>query len=84
MDTLRCMIREISISAHDESEDAPDEITEPPARVLNVAVVAGTAHLFIYDMAVTGIRSVEPLEMVRVSAESLRLALTALMEDEAR
>ena len=72
------MIRDIYISAKGDDDD---EYYEPPARVLNLTVIAGDAHLAIYEHGPVE-RAAEPVATIEVPAHSLLLALTAAVEDD--
>jgi hypothetical protein len=73
------MIRDILLSA----KSGDDEYYEPPTHVLSMAVIGGDAHLAIYehDAKESGGEAVTSIE---VSARSLLLALTALVDDNHR
>jgi len=77
------MIRNIHISAFAEDgsidEDAP---TEPPARILDLAVVGPNATLSIYDLGDRNHLPDRPTADIKVPARSLLLALQALVSDQ--
>jgi len=78
------MIRNIHISAFDEDGSVYEtEPTEPPARILDVAVVGSVATLSIYELGERSRLPDEPTADVRVPAQSLLLALQALVSDQA-
>ena len=74
------MIRDITISAKGTDDD---EYYEPPARLLNLTVIGGEAHLSIYEHGDVE-RAAEPTASIEVPARSLLLALTAAIEDDQR
>ena len=69
---------EIRVAAMGKGEDY---YTEPPARVLDVAVIGGDAFIDLYETDDVGKVVGEPQFSVRVPARSLAIALKAAMED---
>ena len=71
------MIRDITISARSPEDD---QYYELPTRVLGIAVMAGDAHLEIYEYG-QKVRAVGPAARIEVLARSLLIALTAAIDD---
>jgi hypothetical protein len=74
------MIRNIHISAAQVDDDI---ITEPPSRILDLAVIGGVAHLATYELSGPGVIADEATAAIEVPARSLLLALQAAIDDDA-
>ncbi|MBW0114035.1 hypothetical protein [Pseudonocardia abyssalis] len=72
------MIRDVWLSAADWNDD---DITEPPSRLLNLAVIAGQAYIGVHIGDENGDPAVQ-LSAIQVSARSLLLALRAALHDD--
>ena len=72
------MIRDVWLSAADWNDD---DITEPPSRLFNLAVIAGQAYIGVHIGDENGDPAVQ-LSAIQVSARSLLLALRAALHDD--
>lgn len=73
------MIRDVYISALDPGDDEPHE---PPAQIVNLAVMGKVAALDLYELGDNEQLRGDPVARIRVPAQSLLLALQALVADQ--